>query len=58
MDEFKKALCNDFRMIENWFHEKMMLLNAKKYYYIYFANNCQDDDFIFNGIMLTKSFKE
>ena len=56
MDEFKKALCNDFRMIENWFHEKMMLLNAKKYYYIYFANNCQDDGFIFNGIMLTKSF--
>ena len=29
-DEVKKALSNDFRMIENWFHENVMVLNAKK----------------------------
>ena len=33
MDNVKKALSNDFRMIENWFHEKVTLLNAKQYYY-------------------------
>ena len=26
----KKALSNDFRIIQNWFHENLMVLNAKK----------------------------
>ena len=56
-DEVKKALSNDFRMIENWFHENVMVLNAKKkkrYYYVHFGNRRQDV-FIFNGIKLPNS---
>ena len=34
----KKSLTNDFRIIGNWFHENMMILNAKQYHYMYFGN--------------------
>ena len=30
IENVKKALGNDFRIIENWFHENLMVLNAKK----------------------------
>ena len=30
MDKAKKALSNDFRVIENWFHENVIVLNAKE----------------------------
>ena len=30
MDKVKEVLSNDFRMIENWFYENVMVLNAEK----------------------------
>ena len=30
IEGIKKALSNDFRIIQNWFHENLMVLNAKK----------------------------
>ena len=30
MDKVKKALSNDFGVIENWSHENVMVLNAEK----------------------------
>ena len=50
MDKVKKAPGNNFRIIGNWFHENVMVLNAKNYHYMYFGNGSQNDDFIFNGI--------
>ena len=52
MDKVKKAPGNNFRIIGNWFHENVMVLNAKNYHYMYFGNGSQNDDFIFNGITL------
>ena len=56
MDKVKKVLTNDFRIIENWFHENVMVLTAKKY--MYFGNGNQNDDFIFNRVKLPNSFEE
>ena len=58
MHEDKKALSNNFRIIENWFQKNVMVLDAKNYYYMYFGNGSQNDDFIFNGIKLPNSCKE
>ena len=30
MEGVKKALSNDFRIIQNWFHKNLMVSNAKK----------------------------
>ena len=40
--QVKKTLNNNFRIIENWFHE----------------NGSQNDDFIIHGIKLPNSFEE
>ena len=54
----KKALSNDFRIIQNWFHENLMVLNAKKCHYMCFGTSSENDDFILDGIKLPKSCKE
>ena len=51
----KKALSNDFRITGNWFHENLIVLNAKKYHYMYFGISSENDDFIFDGIKLPNS---
>ena len=50
IERVKKALSNDFRTIENWFHENVMVLNAKKCHYMLFGNGSENDDFIFDRI--------
>ena len=35
IESVKKALSNDFRITQNWFHENLMVLNAKKYHYLF-----------------------
>ena len=57
-EDFKKALDNHFRIIENWFHENLMVLNAKKCHYMYFGIGSENDDFIFDGIKLLNSCEE
>ena len=57
-NKVKKALSNDFRIIEEWFHKNVMVLRSKKCYYMYFRNSSQNDHFIFNGIKLPNSFEE
>ena len=54
----KKALSNNFRIIQNWFHENLMLLNAKKCYYLCFGTSSENDDFILDGIKLSNSCEE
>ena len=54
----KKALSNDFRIIQNWFHENLMVLNAKKCHYMCFGTSSENDDFIFDGIKLPNSCEE
>ena len=54
----KKALSNDFRIIQNWFHENLMVLNAKKRYYMCFGTSSENDDFILDGIKLPNSCEE
>ena len=44
----KKALSNDFGIIGDWFHENLMVLNAKKCHYMYFGTSNKNDDFIFD----------
>ena len=51
IESVKKARNNDFRIIENWFHENLMILNAKKCHYMCFGTGSENDDFIFDGIM-------
>ena len=53
----KKALSNNFRVIENWFHEKLMVLNAKKCHGMCLEIVSENDDFIFDGIELSNSCK-
>ena len=54
----KKALSNDFIIIQNWFHENLMVLNAKKYHHMCFGTSSEDDDFILVEIKLTNSSEE
>ena len=54
----KKALSNDFRIIQNWFHENLMVLNAKKCHCICFGTSGENDDFILDGIKLANSCEE
>ena len=58
IESVKKALSNDFRIIENWFYENLMVLNAKKCHYMCFGIRSENDDFIFDGIKLRNSCEE
>ena len=51
IEGIKKALSNDFRIIQNWFHENFMVLNAKKCHYMCFGTSSENDDFILDGII-------
>ena len=55
VESFKKALRSDFRIIQNWFHENLMVLNAKKCHYMCFGIGSENDDFIFNGVKIQRS---
>ena len=57
-ESVKKALSNDFRIIQNWFHENVMVLNTRKYHYMCFGIGSKNDDFIFDGIKLPNSSEE
>ena len=50
-----KTLSNGFRIIENWFHQNLMVLNAKKCHYMRFGISSENDDFIFDRIKLPNS---
>ena len=54
----KKAISSNFRIIENWFQENIMVLNAKKWHYMCFEVGSENDDFIFVGIKLLNSCME
>ena len=54
----KKALSNDFRIIQNWFHENLMVLNAKKCHYMCFGTSSENDEFTLDGIKLPNSCEE
>ena len=54
----KKALSNDFRIIQNWFHENLMVLNVKKCHYMCFRTSSENDDFTLDGIKLPNSCEE
>ena len=53
-----KALSNDFRIIRNWFHENLMVLNAKKCHYKFLGTSSANDDFIPDEIKLPNSCEE
>ena len=53
-----KIVSNNFRIIENWSHKNLMVLNAKKCYYMCFRISSENDDFIFDVIKLRNSCKE
>ena len=58
IENVKKSFRNDFRIIENWFHENSIDLNAKKCCYMCFGIGSENDDFIFHGIKLPNSCEE
>ena len=55
IESIKAALSSDFRIIENCFHENLIVLNAKKCYYTCFGIGNEDDDFVFDGTKLPSS---
>ena len=57
IESVKKALRKDFRIIQNWFHEILIILNAKKRHYICFGIGSENNDFIFDGIKLPKQLR-
>ena len=54
----KKAISSDFRIIKNWFHEKLMVLNVRKCYYMCSGIGSENDEFLFDEIKLPNSFHE
>ena len=58
IESVKKALSNDFRIIQNWFHKNFMVLNAKKCHYMCFRIGSENDDFPFHRIKLPNSCEE
>ena len=54
----KKARSNDFRIIRNWYHENLMVLNAKNCHYMCFGTSSKNDDFKLDGIKLPNSCEE
>ena len=57
IESVKKALRKDFRIIQNWFHEILIILNPKKRHYICFGIGSENNDFIFDGIKLPKQLR-
>ena len=57
-ESVKKALSNDLRIIENWFLENLLVLNAKKYQYTCFRIGSENDNCIFDRIKLPNSCGE
>ena len=57
IESVKKALRKDFRIIQKWFHEILIILNAKKCLYICFGIGSENNDFIFDGIELPKQLR-
>ena len=53
-----KTFSNDFRIIENWSHVNLMVLNTKKCHYMCFEIDSENDDFLFDGIKLLNSCQE
>ena len=58
IESVKKALSNDFRIIQNWFQENLMVLNTNKCHCMCFGIGGENDDFIFGGIKLPNSCEE
>ena len=58
IESVKKALSNDFRIIENWFHENLVVLNAKKCHYMCFGIGSENDGLIFDRIKLPNICEE
>ena len=56
-ESIKRALSNDFQSIENWYHENLMVLNAKKCHYMCVGID-SENNFIFDGIKLPNSCEE
>ena len=55
IESVKKALSNNFRIIKNWFHENLMVVNAKKCHSMCFGIGRENYGFIFDGIKLPNS---
>ena len=58
IESVKKALSNDVRIIQNWFHENLMVRHAKKCHYMCFGIGSKNDDFIFDGTKLPNNCEE
>ena len=58
IENIKKALSSDFRIIQTWFHETLMAINAKECHYMCFEIGSENDGFIFDGIKLPNSCEE
>ena len=58
IESIKKALSYNFRIIQNWFHANLMVLNAEKCHYLCFGTRSENDDFILDGIKLPNSYDE
>ena len=58
MKSVKKALSINFRIIQNWFHENLMVVNVKKCHYMCLGIGSENVDFIFDGIKLRNSSEE
>ena len=54
----KKALSNDFRIIQNSFYENLVVLNAKKCHYMCFGICSENNEFVFHGIKLPNICEE
>lgn len=52
IESAKKVLSQDFRVIENWFQENLVVLNANKCRCTCFEIGIENDDVIFDGIKL------
>ena len=58
IESVQKALSSNFKIIQNWFHKNLMVLNARKCHYMRFGIGSEIDDFVFNGIKLPNSCEE
>ena len=51
-------LSNDFRIIQDWLHKNLMVLNGKKCHYMCVTIGSENDDFIFDGIKLPNNSEQ
>ena len=58
IESVQKALSSNFRIIQNWFHKNLMVLNARKCHFMRFGIGSEIDDFVFSGIKLPNSCEE